>query len=72
MNLAYLGNGHACPPTPLLYRLASALRYLGTTNDPGSNEMDLDAGTAPGNGNMNPAFFDLLDRHMSVNLGMSF
>ena len=34
--------------------------------------MDLDAGTAPGNGNMIPAFFDSLGRHISDSLGMSF
>ena len=35
-------------------------------------QVSSDAGTAPGNGNTFPAFFDALGRHVFVNLGVSF
>ena len=88
--------------------ISVGLRYLGETEDLGSNEIDFeaetywdltaewqatdhllatagvsnlfdtdpqvssDAGTAPGNGNTFPAFFDALGRYMFVNVGVSF
>ena len=35
-------------------------------------QVSSDAGTAPGNGNTFPAFFDALGRYVFVNLGVSF
>ena len=102
------GNYKATLYTPYDVRVSLALRYLGGTDDLGSNEIDFDAetywdltaewsatgnyiftggisnlldtdpqvssdaGTAPGNGNTFPAFFDALGRYVFVNLGVSF
>ncbi|MCY3813560.1 MAG: TonB-dependent receptor [Gammaproteobacteria bacterium] len=102
------GNYKATLQAPRDLRLSVGLRYLGETEDLGSNEIDFeaetywdltaewqatdhllatagvsnlfdtdpqvssDAGTAPGNGNTFPAFFDALGRYMFVNVGVSF
>ena len=102
------GNYKATLLTPYDVRVSLALRYLGGTDDLGSNginfdaetywdltaewsatgnynvtggvsnlldsdpQVSSDAGTAPGNGNTFPAFFDALGRYMFVNLGVSF
>ena len=102
------GNYKASLQAPRDLRLSVGLRYLGETEDLGSNEIDFeaetywdltaewqatdyllatagvsnlldtdpqvssDAGTAPGNGNTFPAFFDALGRYMFVNVGLSF
>lgn len=102
------GNYKATLQAPRDLRLSVGLRYLGETEDLGSNEIDFeaetywdltaewqatdyllatagvsnlldtdpqvssDAGTAPGNGNTFPAFFDALGRYMFVNVGLSF
>ena len=102
------GNYKATVHAPRDLRLSVGLRYLGETEDLGSNEIDFeaetywdltaewqatdyllatagvsnlfdtdpqvssDAGTAPGNGNTFPAFFDALGRYMFVNVGVSF
>ena len=102
------GNYKATLHAPRALRLSVGLRYLGETEDLGSNEIDFeaetywdltaewqarnhllatagvsnlfdtdpqvssDAGTAPGNGNTFPAFFDALGRYMFVNVGVSF
>ena len=102
------GNYKATLFTPYDVRVSLALRYLGATDDLGSNNIDFDAetywdltaewsatgnyivtggisnlldtdpqvssdaGTAPGNGNTFPAFFDALGRYVFVNLGVSF
>ena len=104
----FSGNYKATLYTPYDVRLSLALRYLGGTDDLGSNNINFDAetywdltaewsaegnyiftggianlldtdpqvssdaGTAPGNGNTFPAFFDALGRYMFVNLGVSF
>ena len=104
----FSGNYKASLYTPYDVRVSLALRYLGSTEDLGSNNIDFDAetywdltaewsangnyiftggianlfdtdpqvssdaGTAPGNGNTFPAFFDALGRHVFVNLGVSF
>ncbi len=104
----FVGNYKATLNTPYDVRVSLALRYLGSTDDLGSNEIDFDAdtywdltaewgaagnyvitggianlldtdpqvssdaGTAPGNGNTFPAFFDALGRYTFVNLGVSF
>ena len=102
------GNYKATLLTPYDMRVSLGLRYLGGTDDLGSNGIDFDAetywdltaewsangnyiftggisnlfdtdpqvssdaGTAPGNGNTFPAFFDALGRYVFVNLGVSF
>ena len=102
------GNYKATLQAPRDLRLSVGLRYLGETEDLGSNEIDFeaetywdltagwqatdyllatagvsnlldtdpqvssDAGTAPGNGNTFPAYFDALGRYMFVNVGVSF
>ncbi|MCY4013199.1 MAG: TonB-dependent receptor [Gammaproteobacteria bacterium] len=102
------GNYKATLQAPRDLRISVGLRYLGETEDLGSNEIDFeaetywdltaewratdhllatagvsnlfdtdpqvssDAGTAPGNGNTFPAFFDALGRYMFVNVGVSF
>ena len=102
------GNYKATLQAPRDLRLSVGLRYLGETEDLGSNEIDFeaetywdltaewqatdyllatagvsnlldtdpqvssDAGTAPGNGNTFPAYFDALGRYMFVNVGLSF
>ena len=102
------GNYKATLFTPYDVRVSLALRYLGGTEDLGSNginfdaetywdltaewsatgnyiatagisnlldtdpQVSSDAGTAPGNGNTFPAFFDALGRYVFVNLGVSF
>ena len=102
------GNFKATLFTPYDLRVSLGLRYLGGTDDLGSNEIDFDAetywdltaewsangnylvtggignlldtdpqvssdaGTAPGNGNTFPAFFDALGRYVFVNFGVSF
>ena len=102
------GNYKATLLTPYDVRVSLGLRYLGGTDDLGSNGIDFDAqtywdltaewsatgnyaftggisnlldsdpqvssdaGTAPGNGNTFPAFFDALGRYVFVNLGVSF
>ena len=102
------GNYKATLQAPRDLRLSVGLRYLGETEDLGSNAIDFeaetywdltaewrptdyllataglsnlfdtdpqvssDAGTAPGNGNTFPAFFDALGRYMFVNVGVSF
>ncbi len=102
------GNFKATLYTPYDLRVSLGLRYLGSTDDLGSNEIDFDAetywdltaewsangnylvtggignlldtdpqvssdaGTAPGNGNTFPAFFDALGRYVFVNFGVSF
>ena len=104
----FSGNYKATLYTPYDVRVSLALRYLGSTDDLGSNDIDFDAetywdltaewsatgnyivtggisnlldtdpqvssdaGTAPGNGNTFPAFFDALGRYVFVNLGVSF
>ena len=104
----FSGNYKATLYTPYDVRVSLALRYLGGTDDLGSNDIDFDAetywdltaewsangnytltggianlldtdpqvssdaGTAPGNGNTFPAFFDALGRYVFVNLGVSF
>ena len=104
----FSGNYKATLYTPYDVRISLALRYLGSTDDLGSNDIDFDAetywdltaewsaagnyiftggianlldtdpqvssdaGTAPGNGNTFPAFFDALGRYVFVNLGVSF
>ena len=104
----FSGNYKATLYTPYDVRVSLALRYLGSTDDLGSNGIDFgaetywdltaewsatgnyivtggisnlldtdpqvssDAGTAPGNGNTFPAFFDALGRYVFVNLGVSF
>ena len=104
----FSGNYKATLYTPYDVRVSLALRYLGSTDDLGSNEIDFgaetywdltaewsaagnyiftggianlldtdpqvssDAGTAPGNGNTFPAFFDALGRYVFVNLGVNF
>ena len=104
----FSGNYKATLYTPYDVRVSLALRYLGSTEDLGSNNIDFDAetywdltaewsaagnyiftggianlldtdpqvssdaGTAPGNGNTFPAFFDALGRYVFVNLGVSF
>ena len=104
----FSGNYKATLYTPYDVRVSLALRYLGSTEDLGSNDIDFDAetywdltaewsaddnyivtggianlvdtdpqvssdaGTAPGNGNTFPAFFDALGRYVFVNLGVSF
>ncbi len=104
----FSGNYKATLYTPYDVRVSLALRYLGSTDDLGSNNIDFgaetywdltaewsatgnyivtggvsnlfdtdpqvssDAGTAPGNGNTFPAFFDALGRYVFVNLGVSF
>ena len=102
------GNYKATLQPPRGVRISVGLRYLGETEDLGSNEIDFeaetywdltaewqatdhlmatagasnlfdtdpqvssDAGTAPGNGNTFPAFFDALGRYIFVNVGVSF
>ena len=102
------GNYKATLLTRYDVRVSLGLRYLGGTDDLGSNGIDFgaetywdltaewsangnyiftggisnlfdtdpqvssDAGTAPGNGNTFPAFFDALGRYVFVNLGVSF
>ena len=102
------GNYKATLLTPYDVRVSLGLRYLGGTDDLGSNginfdaetywdltaewsatgnyiftggisnlldsdpQVSSDAGTAPGNGNTFPAFFDALGRYVFVNLGVSF
>ena len=102
------GNFKATLYTPYDVRVSIGLRYLGKTEDLGSNginfdaetywdltaewnaagsfivtggisnlldtdpQVSSDAGTAPGNGNTFPAFFDALGRYVFVNLGVSF
>ena len=102
------GNYKATLQAPRDLRVSVGLRYLGETEDLGSNEIDFDAetywdltgewqatdyllatagisnlfdtdpqvssdaGTAPGNGNTFPAYFDALGRYMFVNVGVSF
>ena len=104
----FSGNYKATLYTPYDVRVSLALRYLGSTDDLGSNDINFDsetywdltaewsangnyiftggianlldtdpqvssdAGTAPGNGNTFPAFFDALGRYVFVNLGVSF
>ncbi len=104
----FSGNYKATLLTPYDVRVSLGLRYLGGTDDLGSNGIDFgseyywdlsaewsatgnyiftggisnlfdtdpqvssDAGTAPGNGNTFPAFFDALGRYVFVNLGVSF
>ena len=104
----FSGNYKVSLYTPFDVRVALGLRYLGSTDDLGSNDIDFDAetywdltaqwdaggnflvtggvsnlldtdpqassdaGTAPGNGNTFPAFFDALGRYVFVNLGVSF
>ena len=102
------GNYKASLLTQYDVRVSLGLRYLGGTDDLGSNginfdaetywdltaewsatgnyiftggisnlldsdpQVSSDAGTAPGNGNTFPAFFDALGRYVFVNLGVSF
>ena len=104
----FSGNYKATLLTPYDVRVSLSLRYLGETEDLGSNginfdaetywdltaewsatgnyaftggisnlldsdpQVSSDAGTAPGNGNTFPAFFDALGRYVFVNLGVSF
>ena len=104
----FSGNYKATLLTPYDVRVSLAMRYLGSTEDLGSNNINFDAetywdltaewsatgnyiftggisnlldtdpqvssdaGTAPGNGNTFPAFFDALGRYVFVNLGVSF
>ncbi len=102
------GNYKATLFAPSDVRLSLGLRYLGETEDLGSNTIDFggetywdataewggagryiatlgvsnlldtdppvssDAGTAPGNGNTFPAFFDALGRYVFINIGVNF
>lgn len=102
------GNYKATLLTEYDVRLALGMRYLGETEDLGSNDIDFDgemywdltaewtgfdhysatigitnlldtdpqvssdAGTAPGNGNTFPAFFDALGRYIFLNVGVEF